>query len=222
MKYREGRVEYFGRKGMSILGNMLVQWKLRSTINLGEENKPQVFEYTFTNYTSKGYGEKDHVQVPSAIKDLIKKIKEHFAKIKNDIFHSDNDSFFASQDFITFIFNIKENYTQVKNPIIVRRLFVEAQTRRGRLDIHLLFIYFISISCVEYGNNIDLEEHIINDFKFHGGTTGTTGILLDCIMLLKVAPKKSFKSNYSKTRETYDIWKYIRCYHTNFFRNNFT
>ena len=94
----------------------------------------------------------------------------------------------------------------MQNPIIVIWLFTEAQTGRGRLDAHFSFINFILISYVEDGNNIDLEEHIINALKFCGGTVGTTGILLDCSMFPKAALKKKFKSKFVKTRETHDIF----------------
>ena len=77
-KYREGQVEYFGKKSMSVLRTMLVQWKLRSSINIGEEKIFQGFKYIFTNYVFKGYSGQDHVKVASIIKELVKKVKEQF------------------------------------------------------------------------------------------------------------------------------------------------
>ena len=75
MKYREGQVEYFGKKGMSMLRLTIFQWKSRSSIHLGEENIPQGLEYIFTSYVFKGYAGQDNVHVTSAIKALVKKVK---------------------------------------------------------------------------------------------------------------------------------------------------
>ena len=52
MKYREGQVEYYGKKGMSLLGAMEVQW-VTHTNAAGETVGG--FQYKFTNYIFKGY-----------------------------------------------------------------------------------------------------------------------------------------------------------------------
>ena len=58
MKYREGQVEYYGKKGMSMLGTMIVQW-LTKTIKVKEDGvevqkEVGVFQYKFVDYISKG------------------------------------------------------------------------------------------------------------------------------------------------------------------------
>lgn len=45
MKYREGQVEYFGKKGMSLLGCMIVKWitkYLVVRVNKNEDTKVAV------------------------------------------------------------------------------------------------------------------------------------------------------------------------------------
>ena len=71
MKYREGQVEYYGKKGMSMLGTMIVQWVTR-TIKVkedGVEVQKEVggFQYKFVDYIFKGYAGQDHTQVAAAI-----------------------------------------------------------------------------------------------------------------------------------------------------------
>ena len=53
----------------------------------------------------------------------------------------------------------------MQDPIIVIWLIIEAQTEQGRLGTHFFSQIFLR-SCVEYGKDIDLEEHIINALKF--------------------------------------------------------
>lgn len=55
MRYREGQVEYYGKKGMSLLGMMEVRWKV--------DGDDSGFEYSFVDYVVKGYTSQDHVQV---------------------------------------------------------------------------------------------------------------------------------------------------------------
>ena len=98
------------------------------------------------------------------------------------------------------------NYNQVKNPKKSISLFTEAQTGRGRLNTHFLFINLILRSYTEAGNDIDSEEHFINALKFRGVTADTTDILPDCSMLPKAALKRKFQSKFVKTRDIHDIF----------------
>ena len=56
MKYREGQVEYYGKKGMSLLGSMIVECVDQDDDGVG-------FKYTFVDYVIKGYTGQDNVQV---------------------------------------------------------------------------------------------------------------------------------------------------------------
>ena len=106
----------------------------------------------------------------------------------------------------------------MKNPLIFRWLFIEAQTGHGWSNTHFPFIKNILIPYVEDENDIDLEEYIINALKLPGGTAGTTGILIYLSMIPKDALEENLKFKNLKTRY---VLEYIWCYHPSFFGNIF-
>ena len=55
MKYRESQIEYYGKKGMSFIGMIMIRWKIADD-EMG-------YEYSFCDYVVKGYTSQDHVQV---------------------------------------------------------------------------------------------------------------------------------------------------------------
>ena len=55
MKYRESQIEYYGKKGMSFIGMIMIRWKIADD-EMG-------YEYSFRDYVVKGYTSQDHVQV---------------------------------------------------------------------------------------------------------------------------------------------------------------
>ena len=79
MKYREGQVEYYGKKGMSMLGTMIVQWS----------SEKKGFVYRFENYAFKGYAGQDNVQVAAAIQQTVKEVETNYPEIREIIFQSD-------------------------------------------------------------------------------------------------------------------------------------
>ena len=58
--YMEGQVDYYVKKGMSLLGIMEIGWKVDGGVS--------VFEYSFVDYVIRGYSGQDHVQVAYVIK----------------------------------------------------------------------------------------------------------------------------------------------------------
>ena len=60
-QYREG-LEYYGKKGMSLLGVMLVTWS--------EEKKG--FMYRFHDYVFKGHAGQDNVQVAAGLCEILR------------------------------------------------------------------------------------------------------------------------------------------------------
>ena len=59
VRYRQGLVDYYGRKGMSFLGFMDIWWKV--------DGKVSEFEYSFFDYVIKRYSGPDHIQVAAVI-----------------------------------------------------------------------------------------------------------------------------------------------------------
>ena len=181
MKYREGQVEYYGKKGMSLLGSMIVTWS----------TEKEGFAYHFENYVYKGYAGQDNVQVAATMQQIVKQMKANFPEKKNITIQSDNATCFASQEMIPFIFHL--NATSRVNELaeISKWVFTEAQTGRGRLDTHFSYINLILKAFVEDGNDIVLEDHIFDALCFRGGISGTNVVLFNCSNL----PEKALEKN---------------------------
>ncbi len=202
MKYREGQVEYYGKKGMSMLGTMKVQWKSHAgTTGSG-------FQYSFVDYIFKGYAGQDNVQVASAIENIVQKVKEHHPEVEELIFQSDNASCFASQELIPFIYHLNAESQVNGCPKISTWIFTEAQTGRGRLDTHFSYLNLILKAFVEDGNDIMLEENILQAMAFRGGIAGTTAVLLDVGNLPGTSISKKFKSSKVGSRATHEVCWY--------------
>ena len=99
MRYWDGKVDYFGKKGMSLLGIVEIRWKVDREIS--------GFEYPFVYYSIKGYSGRDHVQVAAVMKLALDTVKYYHPATKKVIIQSNNASGFASQELIPFVFNIQ-------------------------------------------------------------------------------------------------------------------
>ena len=195
MKYREGQVEYYGKKGMSLLGTMLVQWS-------AEKNG---FVYRFDNIAFKGYAGQDNVQVAAAVKQVIEQVKTNYPEIREIIVQSDNATCFASQELIPFIYHLNAKSRTTGAPIISKWIYTEAQTGRGRLDTHFLYMNLVLKAFVEDGNDVILEDHIVEALSFRGGIAGTRALLYNCSNLPSTTLDKKFKSKKVSSRATHEI-----------------
>ena len=117
MKYREGQIEYYGKKGMSLLGAMFVQCVRNYDGYTG-------VKYSFVDYVIKGYSAQDNTQVSSIIQLLLKFVKRKLTNVKEICLQSDNASCFISQNIIPYIYHLQHNES-VK---IVKWIVTEAQT----------------------------------------------------------------------------------------------
>ena len=195
MKYREGQVEYYGKKGMSMLGTMIVQWS----------SEKKGFVYRFENYAFKGYAGQDNVQVAAAIQQTVKEVKTNYPEIREIIFQSDNATCFASQELIPFIYHLNAKSRTTGAPIISKWIFTEAQTGRGRLDTHFSYINLVLKAFVEDGNDVVLEDHILEALSFRGGIAGTAVLLYNCSNLPSKTLEKKYKSAKVSSRATHEI-----------------
>ena len=197
MEYCEGQVEYYGKKGKSCLGTMVVQWV--------KKNDHWGYSYQFIDIVFKGYDGQDNVQEAVSVEMLVKHIHSKFPGTKEIVFQSDNATCFASQELIPFIYHLHAKSKQKCHPIITDWIFTEAQTGRGRLDTHFSFVNIVLKSFVEDGNNIDLEEDIFKALCFKGGIAGATVILFDCSAIPKKCISPTFKSRVIGSRSTHHI-----------------
>lgn len=104
-KFREGQVEYFGKRGMSILGFMLT----KRVVRLFKGVQTEGLEYHFYDVVVDKYSSQDDLQVLSILDKIIDQIKKDHPAIKELVLGSDNASCLASHDNIPFIHHRKRN-----------------------------------------------------------------------------------------------------------------
>ena len=78
MRYREGQVYYYGKKGMSLLRIMEIRCKVDGGVS--------GFDYSFADDIIKGYSVQDHVQVESVIKSAVDTVQDHHPATKRSSF----------------------------------------------------------------------------------------------------------------------------------------
>ena len=89
MRYQEGKVDYYGKKVMSLLGFMEIRWKVDGEVS--------GFECSFFYCVIKGYSGQDHVQVAAVIQLDVDTVQDRHPAAKKVIIQSYNESGFASQ-----------------------------------------------------------------------------------------------------------------------------
>ena len=179
---------------MSMLGTMIVNWS----------NEKNGIVYRFENYIFKGYAGQDNVQVAAAIQQIVKVVKTNYPEIVEVILQSDNALCFASQELIPFIYHLNTQSTTIGAPNISKWIFTEAQTGRGRLDTHFSYINLVLKSYVEDGNDVVLEDHILEALSFRGRIAGTAVLLYNCSNLPSKTLEKKFKSVKVTSRATHE------------------
>ena len=208
MKYREGQVEYFGKKGMSVLGVMIVVWTTKEDGTCG-------FEYHFFDIVMKGHAGQDNVQVAAALELIVELVHERFPETEDIVLQSDNASCFSSQELIPYVFQMNEELSSKSFPTISKWIFTEAQTGRGRLDTHFSYVNVWFKSFVEDGNDVILEEDIVSALMYRGGLAGTTAVLYNVGEIPSKCLERKFKSSLIGSRATHEIqWdtQYARIY----------
>lgn len=182
MKHRESQVEYYGKQGMSLLGAMHVRWIV--------EDDDDGFQYTFTDYFIKGYSAQDNVQVCGCIQTMVRNIHELNPEKKEICFQSDNATCFASQELIPFVFHLNdEMHGKIR---VVKWIYTEAQTGRGRLDTHFSYVNVILRSYVEDRFDTAIEDDIAKAIAHRNGIAGTAAVLINASALEGPALKKPF------------------------------
>ena len=104
-RYTEGQVEYFGKRGMSLLGFMLIR-------RINKKNKDDVgvtgLIYEFYDVVIKGYSAQDHVQVLAVVEAVVKLIKTDHPEIKSLMLGSDNASCLSLHDLIPYVHDLNK------------------------------------------------------------------------------------------------------------------
>ena len=89
MIYQEGKVDYYDKKGMSMLGFMEIRCKVDGEVS--------GFEYLFIGYIIKGYSGQDNVWVAAVTQLAVDTVQDCHPATKKVIIQSDNASGFAPQ-----------------------------------------------------------------------------------------------------------------------------
>ena len=89
MRYREVQVDYYGKKGMSLLGFMEIMWKVDGEV-IG-------FEYSLVDYAIKGYSGQDNAQVAAVIQLALDIVQDRHPAAQKFIIQSDNTSAFLTR-----------------------------------------------------------------------------------------------------------------------------
>ena len=132
MRYQEGQVDYYVKKGMSLLGIVEIRQKFDEGVS--------GVEYLFVEYVIKIYSGQYHVQVGAVMQLDIYIMQYCHPSPQNAIIQSDNTISFASQELIPFIFNMNTRLDDEKNVVFSRWIFTGAQTRKT------LFVYSLLLS----------------------------------------------------------------------------
>ena len=197
MRYREGQVEYFGKRGMSLLGFMLVR-----RIKNGDKKG---LSYHYFDAVIDKYSSQDNMQVLGVLEAVCKLITREFPQLDEIMVVSDNASCLASHDNIPYVHKqINPNFPNLK---ITKWIYTEACTGKNRLDTHFSFLNLKMKSYVRDGNSILTESDIFKALSFDGGTAGGTALLLDGLKLKGSVLKggKSFKATKTGVRETHEM-----------------
>jgi hypothetical protein len=214
--YREGQVEYFGKRGMSLLGAMLVRKVIR-------DDGEACLEYHFFDIAVERYSSQDNMQVLGILTSLLPFIKEQFPGIAEITIQSDNASCLASHDNIPYIHHLNKELALLGLTVAVW-IYTEAGTGKGRLDTHFSFVNIVFRSYIEGGDDIRTERQIYEALCHSGGLMGSTAILVDGSQLgvefvensdNTQTPKsvcgallKAFKAKDTGVRETHEFqWK---------------
>ena len=116
---------------MSFLESMEIRWKVYGEVN--------GFEYSFVDYTIKGYSGQYYVQVEAVIQLTVDTLQDHHTAAKKFIIQSDNASGFASQELIQFIFSINNRLDDEKK-CCVEHMDIHRSTDRKNTIGHSLLI----------------------------------------------------------------------------------
>ena len=108
--FREGQIEYFGKRGMSLLGFMLIQGVERKV----KDEIVQGLTYNFYDVVVDKYSSQDNVQVLAILQAMIIQIKGDFPEITELTLGSDNASCLASHDNIISVHHLNSRLDGIK------------------------------------------------------------------------------------------------------------
>ncbi len=190
MRYREGQVHFFGKRGFSLLG-ILVSFRDQSK---------------FYDVVVQGFSTQNAFQVQSIVQYVRKLIKSDFPLVSRIIIQSDNASAYSCANHIRFVYQL--NIYRPYFTTIVLWVNSEAQKGKTRLDCHFSYVDLRFRKFVQARNEILTGVDIFDALKLDSGIRGTTAILLDMRSVnrpFKTVPAFQVNSSISQIHDI--VWK---------------
>ena len=166
LRYRKGQIQYFGKRGFSLLGLMAC---FRS-------------EKIFYVIVIRGYSTQDSLQI--RVLRIVQDIMwNDFPLAFSIILQSDNAPSYSAADNIRFIYQLNKLRNNRAN--FVQWVNTEALKGKTQLDCHFNYVGKQFQKFVQARNDMITENDIFEALKFYGGIIGSTYILLDLSFLSK-------------------------------------
>ena len=198
---KEGQAEYFGKRGMSLLGFMLV----RRVAKLNKDNEEVVgLEYSYYDVVVDGYSSQDHIQVTAIIESVVERIHADHPEITSIMLGSDNASCLSSHDFIVYMHFLNDRLNGIK---INNWVYTEACTGKNRLDTHFSYVNMKLKTYMRdnVDNDVMNKRQIFEALCYQGGIAGTTVMLFDGANLKGPVLARQFKATNTGVRETHEV-----------------
>ena len=168
--FREGQIEYLGKRGMSLLGFVLIE----GTEKVIKEETAKGITYHFYDVVVDKCSSQDNVKILGILQEMIPKIKQDFPLIEELVLGSDNASCLASHDNIIYIRHLNQKVDGIK---VTNWLYTEACTGKDRLDTHFIYLNLKLKAYIIHGNDNCTEEGIYTAMTFKNGLAGTCNFI---------------------------------------------
>ena len=172
MRKHEGQIEYFGKRGMSLLGAMFVRREKRA---LKGEEKVGLACYFYDVVVDK-FPSQDNVQVLAIFTSMLSLIHAECPTLQRIMVGSDNASCLVSHDSIPYIHNLNQ---QILGMTVGKWTRTEACAGKNRLDTHFSYANVKLKSHVMDGHDVITEKDTCDVISYHGGISRTTAVLFD-------------------------------------------
>lgn len=188
-RYREGQQEFFGKRGMSLLGV--------AEFYLGETH--------YADYVIDGYSTQDNVQVFAAITIIKEQISSKYPEVKELILQSDNASCFASHEHVRHVHMLNKQ----DGPKVTRWIYTESGSGKTSLDCHFSYVNLQFEAFVQDGNVMSCEPNVFDALKYCDGIMNSSAYLLNMRSIdTSGLPKSAFKAKKIGVRQTHDVTWY--------------
>ena len=166
-KFREGQVEYFGKKGLSLLGCMVLYY----------DETVQDVQTNFIDMAM-SISDQDVRQVQCSLPFLLEEMKARFPFINTISLLSDNAPTFSSTEHMSFLYELNQAANLKRLPIVKRWTYSEAQTGKSQLDVHFSYLNILFRNYVLDNNDLVGPMDLFKACMHNGGVTNSGCIFI--------------------------------------------